>query len=122
MQPLHPITWRLRSTRNANFATSRTARRAVSSAGRPSGATVGRPSGTRVGGVGEPFAETIDTPFDRLHQPAELAVLVLTLQSPGCPPQALVAACGLAERTVARWLVGAGRHCHWVHAPLVEQG
>ena len=48
----------------------------------------------------------VGTPFYRLHKPAELAVLVLTLLSHGCPTQAIVAAFGLDERTVARWLVG----------------
>jgi hypothetical protein len=49
-------------------------------------------------------------------------VLVLTLLSHGCPTQAIVAAFGLDERTVARWLAGAGRHCQQVHEHLVEQG
>jgi len=87
-----------------------------------SGSTVGRRTGTGVGGASGPFAETRDTPFYRLHKPAELAVLVLTLLSHGCPTQAIVAAFGLDERTVARWLVGAGRHCQRVHEHLVEQG
>jgi hypothetical protein len=64
----------------------------------------------------------MDTPFYRLHKPAELAVLVLTLLSYGCPTQAIVAAFGLDERTVARWLAEAGRHCQRVHEHLVEQG
>ena len=64
----------------------------------------------------------VDTPFYRLHKPAELAVLVLTLLSHGCPTQAIVAAFGLDERTVARWLAEAGRHCQRVHEHLVEQG
>jgi hypothetical protein len=87
-----------------------------------SGSTVGRHSGTSVGGVGGPFAETVATPFYRLHKPAELAVLVLTLLSHGCPTQAIVAAFGLDERTVARWLGRAGRHCQRVHEHLVERG
>jgi hypothetical protein len=49
-------------------------------------------------------------------------VLVLTLLSHGCPTQAIVAAFGLDERTVARWLAAAGRHCERVHEHLVEQG
>jgi hypothetical protein len=87
-----------------------------------SGFTVEWPSGTSVGGASGPFAETIDTPFYRLHKPAALAVLVLTLLSHGCPTQAIVAAFGLDERTVARWLVSAGRQCQRVHEHLVEQG
>ena len=49
-------------------------------------------------------------------------MLVLTLLSHGCPTQAIVAAFGLDERTVARWLACAGQHCQRVHAHLVEQG
>ncbi len=49
-------------------------------------------------------------------------MLVLTLLSHGCPTQAVVAAFGLDERTVARWLAGAGAHCQRVHEHLVEQG
>ena len=47
---------------------------------------------------------------------------MLTLLSHGCPTQAIVAAFGLDERTVARWLAGAGQHCQGVHEHLVEQG
>jgi hypothetical protein len=48
--------------------------------------------------------------------------LVITLLSHGCPTQAIVAAFGLDERTVARWFLEAGRHCQRIHAHLVEQG
>ena len=122
MQLLHPITWRHRWTRRPNSATTRTARSAVSSVAGTSGSTVGRRSGTSVGGASGPFAATRDTPFYRLHKPAALAVLVLTLLSHGCPTQAIVAAFGLDERTVARWLAEAGRHCQRIHEHLVEQG
>jgi hypothetical protein len=81
-----------------------------------------RSSGTGVGDASGPFAATRDTPFYRLHTPAEVLVLVLTLLSHGCPTQAIVAAFGLDERTVARWLAEAGRHCQRVHEHLVEQG
>jgi transposase-like protein len=94
----------------------------VSSAEGTSGSTVGRHSGTSVGGARGPFAATVGTPFYRLHKSAELAVLVLTLLSHGCPTQAIVAAFGLDERTVARWLLEAGRHGQRVHEHLVEQG
>jgi hypothetical protein len=90
--------------------------------GGTSGFTVGPRSGTSVGGASGRFAETVDTPFYRLHKPAELAVLVITLLCHGCPTQAVVAAFGLDERTVARWLVRAGQHCQRVHEHLVEQG
>ena len=92
----------------------------MSSVAGTSGSTVGRRSGTSVGGASGPFAATRATPFYRLHKPAELAVLVLTLLSHGCPTQAIVAAFGLDERTVGRWLACAGQHCQRVHEHLVE--
>jgi hypothetical protein len=94
----------------------------VSSGVGTSGSIVGRTGGTGVGAAGGRFAETVGTPFYRLHKSAELAVLVLTLLCHGCPTQAIVAAFGLDERTVARWLAGAGQHCQRVHESLVEQG
>lgn len=87
-----------------------------------SGSIVGQRSGTSADGASGPFATTIGTPFYRLHKPAELAVLVITLLCHGCPTQAVVAAFGLDERTVARWFAGAGHHCQRVHEHLVEQG
>ena len=48
-------------------------------------------------------------------------MLVLTLLSHGCPTQAIVAAFGLDERTVARWFSEAGRHGQRIHEHLVEQ-
>ena len=47
---------------------------------------------------------------------------MLTLLGHGCPTQAIVAAFGLDERTVARWLASAGQQCQRVHEQLVEQG
>jgi hypothetical protein len=47
---------------------------------------------------------------------------VLILLCHGCPPQAIVAACGLDERTVAAWLRRAGDHCAALHGHLVEGG
>ena len=86
------------------------------------GSIVGRGGGTSVGGASGPFAETVGTPFYRLHKPAELAVVVITLLCHGCPTQAVVAAFGLDERTVARWFARAGQHGRRVHEHLVEQG
>lgn len=48
--------------------------------------------------------------------------IALTLLSLGCPPQALVAAFGLDERTVAAWLAKGGQHAQQLHAHLVLQG
>src|ERR687886_1882186 len=71
---------------------------------------------------GRTFAATTGTAFYRLRTAAELVPGVLTLLSHGCPPQAIVAAFGLDERTVAGWLARAGSHCRQVHAHLVQQG
>jgi transposase-like protein len=71
---------------------------------------------------GRTFAATTGTVFYRLRTAADLVTVVLTLLSHGCPPQAIVAAFELDERTVARWLARAGSHCQQVHAHLVQQG
>jgi len=59
---------------------------------------------------GKTFAATTGTALYRLHKPTDLFVLVVTLLCHGCPPQAIVAAFGLDERTVAAWLATAGGH------------
>jgi transposase-like protein len=71
---------------------------------------------------GQTFAATKDTPFYRLRTAADVVTRVLTLLSHGCPTQAIVAAFGLDERTVAVWLTRAGRHCQRVHQHVVQQG
>jgi transposase-like protein len=71
---------------------------------------------------GRTFAATTGTAFYRLRTATDLVTVVLTLLSHGCPPQAIVAAFALDERTVAAWLVRAGAHCQQVHAHLVQQG
>jgi transposase-like protein len=71
---------------------------------------------------GRTFAETTGTPFFRLKHAADLVTLVLTLLCYGCPLQAIVAAFGLDERTVAAWQARAGQHCQHVHEHLVQQG
>ncbi len=62
------------------------------------------------------------TAFYRLRTAADLVTLVLTLVSYGCPTQAIVAAFGLDERTVAAWLARGGAQAQRVHAHLVQQG
>jgi transposase-like protein len=69
---------------------------------------------------GRTFAATRGTPLYRLHSPATLMLVVLTLLSYGCPLQAIVATFLLDERTVAAWLQGAGQHCQQVHQHLVQ--
>jgi hypothetical protein len=58
----------------------------------------------------------------RLRTPAEVVTQVVTLLAHGCPPQAVVAAFGMDERTVAAWQRRAGAHCQQVHAHLVQAG
>jgi transposase-like protein len=51
-----------------------------------------------------------------------VVTLVLSLLCHGCPLQAIVAAFGFDERTVAQWQARAGEHCQHVHRHLVQQG
>ncbi len=67
------------------------------------------------------FSATKGTPFYRLHHPDERMTLVVTLLAYGCPPQAIVAAFALDERTVSDWQRRAGQHCEAVHQELVQQ-
>lgn len=71
---------------------------------------------------GATFAATRGTPYFRLRRSADLVTLVLTLLCHGCPLQAIVAAFGLDERTVARWWERAGQHAQHLHAHLVQTG
>jgi transposase-like protein len=66
------------------------------------------------------FTATKGTVFYRLRTAAETVVIVVTLLAHGCPPQAIVAAFGVDERTVADWLARAGRQGQAVHGLLVE--
>ena len=68
------------------------------------------------------FAATHDTPFYRLKKPTELVIIVLTLLCHGCPLQAIVAAFGLDERTIAAWRDRAGRHGQHFHEHHVLGG
>jgi transposase-like protein len=54
------------------------------------------------------FSATKGTAFYRIHKPRELVLMVLTLLAHGCPVQAIMAAFGLDERSVARWQTEAG--------------
>jgi transposase-like protein len=71
---------------------------------------------------GRTFSQTKGTALYRLHKPQELVFVVLTLLAYGSPIQAIVAAFGLDERTVARWQREAGSQCRRVHEHLVEAG
>src|SRR5687768_18613267 len=67
------------------------------------------------------FSATAGTVFYRLRTSAEPVVLVVTLLAHGCPVQAIVAAVGFAERTVADWLPRSGRQVRAVDGNLVAQ-
>jgi transposase-like protein len=71
---------------------------------------------------GRTFAATTGTIFYRRSTDPEVITRVLTLLVYGCPLQAIVAAFGLDERTVARWQAAAGAQCQRVHEHLVEAG
>jgi transposase-like protein len=71
---------------------------------------------------GRTFAATHDTPFYRLKKPVDLVMIVITLLCHGCPVQAVVAAFGLDERTIADWRDRAGRHGQRLHEHVVLQG
>lgn len=47
---------------------------------------------------------------------------VVTLLAYGCPVQAIVAAFGIDERTLARWQREAGSQCKRAHEHLLEAG
>jgi transposase-like protein len=55
------------------------------------------------------FSATKGTVFYRLRTSAETVVLIVTLLAHGCPLQAIVAAFGFDERTVANWWARSGR-------------
>ena len=76
----------------------------------------------RCDACGVTFSARKGTAFYRLQTAADQVTLVLTLLSHGCPPQAIVAAFGDDERTVAHWLAQAGAHCQRVQQHLVQQG
>jgi transposase-like protein/IS1 family transposase len=67
------------------------------------------------------FSATKGTAFYRLRTTAETVTLVVTLLAHGCPPQAIVAAFGVDERTVTRWMARGGVQGQAVQEHLVEQ-
>src|SRR2546430_6438279 len=68
----------------------------------------------------QPFSARKGTAFYRLRTSAETVVIVVTLLAHGCPLQAIVAAFGFDERTVADWWARSGRQGQAVHECLVE--
>lgn len=76
----------------------------------------------RCSACGHTFVERKGTPFYRLRTEEAVISVVVTLLAYGCPPQAIVAAFGFDERTVAAWQQRAGRHCEQLHRATVQQG
>lgn len=70
---------------------------------------------------GKTLAATKGTAWYRLRTAAEEVRIVITLLAHGCPLQAIVAAYGLDERTVASWLARAGSQSQAGHEHVVEQ-
>jgi transposase-like protein len=66
------------------------------------------------------FSETAGTPFYRLRHAEALVIRVVTLLAFGCPPQAIVAAFALDERTIASWRDRVAEHCQALQQQLVE--
>jgi transposase-like protein len=67
------------------------------------------------------FSARKGTVFYRLRTSAETVVIVVALLAHGCPVQAIVAAFGFDERTVAAWWARSGRQGQAVHEYVVEQ-
>ena len=67
------------------------------------------------------FSATTGTVFYRRRTAADIVVIIVTLLAHGGPVQAMVAALGLDERTVAAWWARSGRQGQAVQESLVEQ-
>jgi transposase-like protein len=67
------------------------------------------------------FSARTGTVFYRLRTSAETVVIIVTLLAHGCPLQAIVAALGFDERTVADWWARSGRQGQAVQEALVER-
>jgi transposase-like protein len=70
---------------------------------------------------GKTLSVKAGTMYEGLRSPEWLITVVVTLMACGCPLQAIVAAFELDERTVARWVQRAGKHCEQVHDALIVQ-
>jgi transposase-like protein len=67
------------------------------------------------------FSVTKGTIFYRLRTSTDTVILIVTLLAHGCPVQAIVAAFGFDERTIAAWWARSGCQGQAVHEYLVEQ-
>jgi transposase-like protein len=68
------------------------------------------------------FSATTGTALYRAHKATAVVVQVVTLLAHGCPPQAIVAAFGWDERTVARYQRESGAQCRRIHERVVQAG
>lgn len=59
--------------------------------------------------------------YEGLRKPEWLITLVVKLIANGCTVQAIVRTFELDERTVARWIERAGKHCQQVHEERIVQ-
>src|SRR5262245_27841575 len=64
------------------------------------------------------FSERCGTALYHLKK-VELFSAAVALLAYGCPPQAIVAAYGVSEKTVRDWAKRAGTHCERVHEATV---
>jgi transposase-like protein len=71
---------------------------------------------------GKTFSARRGTVLEGLRTPEEVVMKAILLLAYGCPPQAIVHAFGVDERTVADWQRRAGKHCQQVHETLVQHG
>lgn len=69
---------------------------------------------------GVSFTQRTGTVLEGLRTEASLVMTVVTLLAWGCPVQAIVAAYGFDERTIADWRDRAGQHCQKVHQALIQ--
>ena len=67
------------------------------------------------------FPASKGTAFYWLRTPKDIVVIVTALLSHGGPPQAIVVALGIDERTVVSWQERAGEQCQRAHEHLVAQ-
>jgi transposase-like protein len=77
-----------------------------------------KPPRCKCSACGRTFTLSRGSAFYRLHKKA-LFVIVSTLLAFGCPPQAIVAAFGLDERTVYAWMQRAGQQAERVQEHLL---
>ena len=72
--------------------------------------------------LGQTFSATKEAALYRTHKPPEAVEQVVTLLAHGCPVQAIVAAFGWHERTVALYEAEAGVQCDRVHEYVIHAG